>query len=84
MRVRALLQLRHQRMHEVLAAADAPDADHLARLLVAVNQSLAVMHCGGTSPDELRATDHTARATLEGALTVLEGSDANHPPVCGS
>ncbi|MQY24168.1 TetR/AcrR family transcriptional regulator [Nocardia macrotermitis] len=67
-RVHTLLQLQQARIHEVLAAAAAPNADNLSLFLIAVNQSLAVMHRAGTPPPDLRAITEAACAALADAL----------------
>ena len=57
-RAQELLGLQYRRLHAVLASSGAPDADVDAatRLVVTVNQGLAVMHRSGAGEQDLRAT----------------------------
>ena len=72
---RELLALQHRRLRGALASSSASEADVDAatRLLVAVNQALAVMHRSGADADELRAT---VDAAIRSVALLLGESDA--------
>lgn len=69
-RVRRLLDLQYDRLRTALSASAAPSAEvnRLARFVVAVNQSLAVLHRSGTPVDELRSVARTGSTAVADAL----------------
>lgn len=71
-RAHELLGLQYRRLHAVLASSGAPDADVDAatRLLVTVNQGLAVMHRSGAAEQDLRATVAAALRSVAHLLGV--------------
>lgn len=65
--VQAQLRRQHQRVRTTLAAGGIPrkEAEELTSLVVAVNQSLAVLSRGGTPPKELRTVVRATCAAVE-------------------